>query len=239
MDTTQNQELEAIKEKIAKLLRKSESAKEINSMAEASAFANKATDLLMQYNLKLHDVNMEAGLPQEPEIIILTEFISSFYNINTTDGTTWATKLANIIALNNLCKLVITKYPNGDILLKIIGTLDNAKNVAMMIESMIPVARNVCSKEWSTYHGTVKRNKFRRDFLQGFSLGLHRSYKAQEMAKPEYGALIRTNEVAVNKVIHNDMGPLKNVKRRNVDTNDAFLKGVKAGEEFKLNKELS
>lgn len=239
MDTTQNKDLEIIKEKIAKLLRKSESAKQIDSMAEATAFANKATDLLMQYNLKLNEINMEAGLPQEPEIIIMEQMLSSMYNINTTDGTDWVTRLVNTIAKNNLCRLVITKYPGGDILLKIIGTLENAKNVAMMIENMIPAARNICAKEWSNYFGTIKRNKFRRDFLKGFPMGLNAAYQEQQRVKIEYGALVRTNEVVLSNKINDIFGTgLKMIKRK-TNVNDAYNQGVKSGKEFRLNKEIS
>ena len=54
----ENVDLEKIKSRIEKMLKKAQSAKEIGSLHEAEVFSNTANKLLMQYNLSMSDIDM-------------------------------------------------------------------------------------------------------------------------------------------------------------------------------------
>ena len=239
-----NQDLEKIKEKIAKLLRKSESAQELNSMAEATAFANKANDLLMQYNIKLADINREAGLPTEPEIIIIKTPLSTFGNTESRDGKSWMISLINIVNVHNLCTLVLSSKcfmnnPN-DPYLHIFGTQENIDHTSKLSTQLIGAALNLCDKAWKTYNGSIKRGKFRRDFLNGFNIGLNISMKEHEKQQAqEVFALMRTNEVALTNKVSEVFNELKKAKSRRKDYNEAAHLGLEAGKNIKLNEQIS
>ena len=97
-----NENLDVIKDKIAKILAKAESAKEIGNANEAATFSAKVNELLTKYNLEKADLKFE----EEDTIIADT---GNGLTISKKMGR-WTSRLLGVLCKYNYCKDIYTSY---------------------------------------------------------------------------------------------------------------------------------
>lgn len=154
--------MEEILEKIKKLMRHAESAKNIGSMAEAEAFAAKIQELMIQYNIDhIGSIDTEEGFKEEV-----------YDKIN---STWWHRMLLTEIAKYNFVK--VFKY-EGSTKSLIIGKKLNIENTAWMFNF-------IKTKIWyAAYYETRregKKNQFldTGQFKKNFYLGAVNGFKSK------------------------------------------------------------
>ncbi len=99
-------------DKLAKMLRHQESAKEIGSIAEAEAFATQIQFLLNKHKLEMSDiqfVEQEAAEPIEEEYVNPEKHLGIKYE---TKRIEWQEDLAHAIARANDCETLISNHSN-------------------------------------------------------------------------------------------------------------------------------
>lgn len=93
------EKIELIKERIKKLLKHHESAKELGSLEEAQTFLDKVNELLTSYNLELQDIKLDEG---ENKFAKWTYHEGVSYR-NTNCGERWLFSLIEVLTEHNFC----------------------------------------------------------------------------------------------------------------------------------------
>lgn len=221
-----------IREKIAKLLKKAESAKEVDSLHEAEIFAAKANKLLMEYNLSMDDIDMKEKQRTIESITVDIESIK-------TEGD-WVKTLYGVIARNNLCR-VINYINTGRI--EIFGEKENVEMVMYMASSLRETIKNGFSARWKSYTGTEKRGTYKRGYLGGAVIGINIKLTEQraELAKELIGvtALVRTNEIALADKISEKFPNLRKGRATRSSSMDGRSQGVNDGKNMNVNKAIN
>jgi len=214
-------------QKIKKLQKLQINAKEINSLGEANNAAEKIQHLLMQYNLSLEEVDREDETtgPLGPEVQRV-DYSSTYKKA---EGT-WIGYLAHYIAVNNLCEVVLGGgYPAY----YVIGSQENRETVIFIVDQLVAKFRQLEQQSWSNYHGPVKRNKYRRDFLKGASLGIYNKLSEQrrkmEQESSQVEALVLANKDKLEKAKKDYFNHLGKSRTRKLQNNSAFQDGLSKG----------
>ena len=99
--TTEQQKILA---RIKKLQAHAESARQLGSLNEYYAFAERITELLIKYNLRQHDLNREHPV-LEDELLSSYGF-SEAVTYRGEAGNGWRRALLNVLCTNNFCRNV-------------------------------------------------------------------------------------------------------------------------------------
>lgn len=146
--------------KIQKLLKLQDGASTVEEAANAGM---KVRDMLMKYNLDLQQVKDAGDLTTKEEPIVKPMFDTSDLTRKSEGG--WIRKLADNIALANMCSVIGTGYSIGKIY--IIGTSSNAELVWLMVTDLSERIRAMEKEQWSKYKGGEKRGTYRRGYFLG------------------------------------------------------------------------
>ena len=146
-----------IYEKLQKLLRKADSAKEVGNLAEAEAFANKASEILMEYNLSREQIDLE----DKPKVVRdhIPNTMKDFLPKN--EGR-WLVLLYNVIARHNLCRIVT--HEDGRKGLSVMGEKINIEIVRYICDQLEAKIRILVKQAYRDYRGLEKKNAFIRGF---------------------------------------------------------------------------
>lgn len=227
----ETQNLDKIKSRIEKMLRKAESAKEIGSLHEAELFAKTANKLLMEYNLSISDINLGENKQNINDFCLELKY-------NKTDGD-WMVRLYHIIAKFNLCKVIqIGKTTK----IVIIGEKYNVDLVMFISSQLVHVIKSLCSQRWKEYNGFEKKNTFKRGYYIGAVNGLYEKLEQQqqELNREMVGitALIKTNEIAIQEKVSQMFNNLKKGKSRRLSGSDGATLGKIDGKNMQIHKSL-
>ena len=222
-------DLDKIKSRIEKMLRKAESAKEIGSLHEAEVFAKTANKLLMEYNLSMSDINLGENKQNINDFGLELKY-------NKTDGD-WMVRLYHTIAKFNLCKVIrIGKTTK----IVIIGEKYNVDLVMFISSQLVHVIKSLCSQRWKEYNGFEKKNTFKRGYYSGAVVGLYSKLREQqeELNREVVGvtALIKTNEVAIQEKVSQMFNNIKQGKSKKLSGNDGQTMGRIDGRNLQINK---
>lgn len=236
--TTSEKELDSIKEKIEKLLNKAESAKQIGSLEEAAAFAAKASNLLMKYNLCMSDIG---GKPKDDMEVGRID-LGELHGFNKTEGD-WVVQLYNAIAKFNLCRVIKVNMP-GHMKIVIIGDKFNTETVMYIAGQLVNRLKELQRERFKQYKGTEKKGTFKRSYFIGAVNGiwdkLEENKKAQEVENVNVTALVRTNELELqSKVEEVFADSLKTGKARKSKGQDGSFYGYQDGKRMNVNPGLN
>lgn len=166
-----NPELEAIMDKIQKLMNLKEGATSVGSYAEAENAASRIQDILMKYNLDIEQV-------QGHSIRKRAEFFNGWVDLSQKFDkreSFWVPKLYGAIGQNNLCRIGI--FQDG---ISIIGRKEQTELVLYIADQMIAKIRIAEKYAWNGYEGEEKRGTFRRGFFEGAVHGINNRLREEK-----------------------------------------------------------
>ena len=240
---------ENVIQKIKKLLKLQYGAESIGSTGEAYQAAKMVKKLLMEYNLRLGDIDLSDG--KDSIHISKSEDISS----GSTFGNHWKFVLLGVIANNNLCHTY--KRMNGKIF--VVGTEDNVAIVKVFFEYLSKVFRRLAEEHWTEelrniekeYGPRVKteetdkalaavRRKYIRSYLEGVPYGLQEKYDSLKPTSAET-ALVACHQEAIKDYVNNNFNFSKKKSRNRTRHvyGDAFDLGQTDGRKVGLNRQIA
>lgn len=231
-----NKDLAEIKAKIAKLISKEESSRQLGNLAEAEAFAAKIQELLLQYELSMEDfkkANTETT-DVNKEKVDITHLMSSH------EGT-WIYKLYAACSPTNFCH-VIMPYKWDYNYLTLIGTEINREFVHYMVNQLVSKIRQLSRNSFKEYKGPDKRNTYIRSFLIGAVAGIReRLNKDREEARkntPQVNGLVLVKEANIAQFIkeHYPPGTLTKASVTSSSSAAGYSNGLEAGRGVSINK---
>jgi len=206
-------ELDKIKERIAKLIRHRDSAEKLGNLQEAESFAEKIQDLALKYGVEIANLNWEDQEQMNKPLgteIDLTKYMRRHES-------DWIMKLFKACARGNMCRFVTNKARTW---CDIIGYSHNVEIAIYLAESLIPRLRLLARKEFKAYQGYEKRNTFIRGFLQSADQAIEErlTLKIEEaqVNSTQITALVRTTEIAVNNFMRTKYPRLGSIKDRSL-----------------------
>ena len=200
-----------ILDRVMKLMRKSESAEAIGSVAEAEAFAVKAQELLFRERIEdeelldfvaKHD-NAAAALSDR---ITLVRYSPRDYGRPVKrKRTLWEQLLASVIAESNMCRIVVASGSNYITFIGFRQDAELSRDIyARLVEVFAKDALRQYDREYNKLYNkgldTWSMRGWRSSFLNAAVVGLNEKLRAQriEMEQEQKGtALIRLTEDAV------------------------------------------
>ena len=226
-----------ILKRIQKLLSLAEGAKQIGSMAEAANAAQKAQDLLLEYNLS-HDEVLNASTKEER--VVGQQKVDYEGMIQGKEGD-WVRDLYFVIGKNNLCKIILIQNKwTKQKLICIIGESHNVEIVKYFVEYLVPQIRQLARQSWSKYYGEDKRGAYIRGFLLGCVKGiddqLSGHIKAMAAQNEKINALVRVSDLNIQKYVAANFGRLGTVKSASRSAQDGIKDGREAGRNISLHK---
>lgn len=139
-----HEDLNAIKEKLQKLMAKADSTKEIGNAAEAAAFSAKVNDLLTKYNLEMADIEFS----KEDEVIADDQ--NGLILLNKTGR--WTSRLLSTLCNYNYCKCVYHTFGRSkEMRVTIIGKKENVEVVRFLYDILKSQLEKIAKNEWRLY----------------------------------------------------------------------------------------
>lgn len=233
-----------IKEKIAKLLRQSESNEKNGSEAalnEAMVAMAKVQEMLAKYNLDIeavrsHDEKSKQTLIKDQEDLTLVK----------TEGK-WVKLLYQVISTHNLCQIIYSDRGKLRYTVWILGEPHNIELVKFLCEILQPKLRKMARTSWAEYsrgYGESKKNAYIRAYLQGAVLGI--DYKLRDEKKnvyqsqPQYQALVRVKGVELENFVNQSFPNLKIGRGTSqLSSSDGTQHGIRDGRNINLQKPIS
>ena len=214
-------ELSRIHDKINKLIRLEEGAKEIGSMEEAANAAAQIQKLLLKYNIDRNQIEPEK---QKENIISKEVEIGKEHGYKKTESD-WMLVLANHVCVNNMCKLVLTNKHSmaqaGVIKLLIFGeanTIEQVEYLILQLVIRIKKMRLVAYKERIKTSDEKKNSYFRsysRACTEQISIKFREMMDEVEKSYKGGSGLMVVNNQLLNEAATNYFGrPLSSVNRR-------------------------
>lgn len=229
-------------QRIKKLLKHAESAKELGSKEEAQAFAGKANELLMEHNLSMLDVAQSAEGDAFSEYVY-GEKIS--YKDNQS-GSRWKFELITVLTYFNLCNFTFNR---GLKTFRVYGKMQNVDVVVWMYNFLSIGLLRLAQEAHVNMDPMMKvmysnRYAFLKDFLLGAVVGIRRKLQAQrdEMAKSsQFNALMVVTDKQLGAFIGKAAPDVKENTReaKTIMVGPAHSLGVKAGEKFNITSPLA
>lgn len=133
--------------KIKKLLRHSESAKQLDSIEEAQTFLKKALSLATQHNLNIDSIDLE----HNEDSIISSGKGSVNYGQVKSDGT-WDRELIIVLARHNFCDYVFNSYSKTG---SLIGQSSNIEVVQYLIEVAKRLIKQASNKAYNAKRKSI------------------------------------------------------------------------------------
>lgn len=242
MRNNQQINLDEIQEKIAKLLNKAESAKELGSLEEAAAFTAKVSELLMKYNLSLSDIK---GKKDKDDVEANKINLADLHGYNKTEGD-WIVQLYNCIAKFNLCRVI--KINKGDALaIMLLGDKYNVETVVFISSQLVnrlKILQRQRFKEYSEAGGPEKKGTFKRAYFIGAINAIWDKLEEQKISMERENSnittLVKTNEIAIADKVEELFGDrVKSGKARKVKGQDGAGFGYQDGKDMEINKGLN
>lgn len=242
MSNKQQINLDEIQEKIAKLLNKAESAKELGSLEEAAAFTAKVSELLMKYNLSLSDIK---GKKDKDDVEANKINLADLHGYNKTEGD-WIVQLYNCIAKFNLCRVI--KINKGDALaIMLLGDKYNVETVVFISSQLVnrlKILQRQRFKEYSEAGGPEKKGTFKRAYFIGAINAIWDKLEEQKISMERENSnittLVKTNEIAIADKVEELFGDrVKSGKARKVKGQDGAGFGYQDGKNMEINKGLN
>jgi len=228
---------EEVIQKIKKLQRLQINAQEISSLGEANAATERIQHLLMKYNLSLEEIDRHSDEPGPTGIDV--QYVDYKDRYKKAEGR-WISYLAYYIAVNNLCEVVLAGDLPG---YYIVGSRENREIVIFIVDQLVAKFRQLESRSWSQYSGHIKRNKYRRDFLKGASLGIYNKLSEQrrkmEQESNQVEALVLMSKDKLEKAKKDHFGQLGKGRARRMESNHAFHDGVVKGRNTSVHQGLN
>ncbi len=245
----QNEKLQKVMQKLRKLQKLYEGAKEINSEGEAQAAAAAIQRILEEYNITLEEV----GETVNPDAIC-EEKISG-YN-GKTHGGDWVQKLTSVICRHNFCRCYY--YGRGNKTLLIAGKKENIEVVKWLRDMLMEKYVKLGVQRYKEYilknaqmlellgKKPERKNPFLRRYLIGCAAGLEYKLKMEEtMMKnkdeqrdAKVTALVVQNENAVMEYMKGKYGYIGSVKHRQLSWTNASEQGFNDGKNTELHKPI-
>lgn len=219
-------------EKLKKLIRHEESARAIGNIAEAEAFAEKIQDLLDAHNLSFSDIDIESA---QSTINRASKGISALHQ--------WQRIFINNLAGINGCRLVL----RGSEITLVGNELDReiVFEIYRYFRDLGKEFADTSLKEWKItpeykrkrkkiYHSKLYKTSFLLGFVHTLIRRFRERHEAAKRASSNQTALIFIG----NKLTEADSWIEKNLKTKDTKLksvkwsklkNDAFAKGIKAG----------
>lgn len=170
--TTEQQKILA---RIKKLQAHAESARQLGSLNEYYAFAERITELLIKYNLRQHDLDREH--PELEDELLSSYGFSEAVTYRGEAGSGWRRALLNVLCTNNFCRNV------GDTRLKSVRVYGRGENVETTMwlylflhTHFLALARDRYQQYAIRSLGRLSRHKYLRTFLLGAVQGLEDYY---------------------------------------------------------------
>lgn len=247
--------LEKVIRQIKALLQLSEKQGDAGSIAEAESAAAKATQLMLEYNLEMHQLGGDKS-----DIDGVRAKIND--RQNKTDGD-FVLRMYSCIAQFNFCKVIhfTNKKDLGSV--GIIGTKVNMEMVCYISDQLIERLKILEKQKWKQWEVFTdqKRNAFRRGYYQGavdgiqYKLHLQREYEkqqqeiiagerrlAQGFTEGSENSLILfsdKNSQLIQEFIDSQIGELDPArKKRILKAQDAKGLGYRDGKNMDINKGL-
>lgn len=251
---------EAILEKLAKIKRHADSAKEIGNEAEAQAFATMLQNLLLKHKLEMSDIDYAKEMQSEPIIEHRTETVYSherrcyvykdFPDVEVVGKRRmWAEDLAAIIVKTYSCRFLVSTNSSQ---ITFVGHKSNVMQCEYLFLTMLRAADKMSDREakkqraaWRQQNGGAGATPkgYRESWLMGFCKRLGERM-AEERAKFETPststALVRVNKEALE--VAGYMGKFKTIStaRKAATFNSAgYESGQRAANGLNLNRPLS
>lgn len=246
----QNEKLQKVMQKLRKLQKLYEGAKEINSEGEAQAAAAAIQRILEEYNITLEEV----GETVNPDAIC-EEKISG-YN-GKTHGGDWVQKLTSVICKHNFCRCYY--YGNGNKVLLIVGKKENIEVVKWLRDMLMEKYVRLGVQRYKEYLSdsvsqmremlgmkTERKNPYLRRYLLGCAAGLEYKLKIEEALSKnkdekrgaKVTALIVQNDSAVTEYMNKKYGEIKYVHKRQLSWTNASEQGFNDGKNTELYKPI-
>lgn len=231
--TTDNQKLDKIKSKLEKLLRLQEGAQKIGSLEEAANAATKIQTLLLKYNLEMADISVKDD--SGPNFTHDDLNLANLGRVKTSGS--WMETLANVIAINNLCRAVFAKP-----IIMIFGKSENIKVVNSLITSLVYRLKDMSKQSFKEYYGPEKRNTYFRGYLMGAVQGIAIKLKENKEEQQRLDANITTLVVQTEKLVAQHMKDhfgdrLRPSRNRRMISQDGADKGFMDGKQMDINQQ--
>lgn len=208
---------EKIIDKLNKIRKHAESAKEIGNEAEAQAFAAMLQNLLAKYKLEMTDIQYAAHVEEEPVEEVPfgggvvrnakgKQVVQDYPDVEVKKRRVdWMENLAQIIAMAHSCQILCQIGSNR---IWFVGQKSNVQIVDYLFVTMYRAALKISWKEYVKYYyqcqdeGDVTRARgFRDSFINGFVNRLQKRFaeeKEKINAQWQTGtALVRINKEAL------------------------------------------
>lgn len=230
--------------KIKKLIRKSESAKEIGSIDEAEIFAAKVQNLLAKHNLDINNIDLSH---EEKEERIKHDYDKAY---NESVGGNDKYNIMRVVAQFNFCHVYLVGNQRTNKML-IVGTEENIE-VCRYIHSVV---YDTFLKESKRFYKRYKENEdylaegrskpigkdtFTRSFMVGCARGLKQKLQEEQEKfmdeNPNGKALVKTNEVILKNYANDTFEWGKKKKGTKASNASAYRNGVKTGKNVNINK---
>jgi hypothetical protein len=231
-----NEHLDKIKEKLAKMLAKEESAREIGNQAEAEAFAAKIQQMLMEYELSMDDLKKKSA-----ESVHIDRERLDTASLTGPHESNWVVYLYHACCKTNFCSVLVRSASSTEI--SIIGTDMNREFLHFMVHQLVPRVRQLAKKSWSEYDGPEKRNTYIRGFLRGCCKGIQSKLAldlmGQQRAAEQVNALVVQKDRAVQMWIQQNIGRTGTIRARGMSGRGGYENGMEAGRNININKGIS
>lgn len=208
--------MKKIVSRIRKLLALSQSP----NQNEAALAAQKAADLLSEYNLSLSDIELS-------ELPIVDEEVDVSYLA------TWRVRLAHVVSRSNYCRLLL--LPSCRRLI-FVGRDHNAKAAREMFLYLSSSIEENCRAYAKKYRpGRTRLDSFRLGFVRLIQERL----ESASWGRPENGALVISEDAAIDRELK-DRG-LKNARTRKSPGvyEDDYILGQMAARNVSLNRQVN
>ena len=233
---------EEIIERIKKLMRHSKSAEALGSIEEAEAFAKKATELLMEYNLEMIDIlKDEANTENEFANWCYSEKVS--YK-DTQGGNRWKLTLMSHLTHANFSSYTYNRYFKT---LRVYGRIQNVEVVVWMYNfittSMLSIARQHYALLSDAEKIFYPKYRYFPDFLLGAANGIGAKLRAQraEMTQSDnLHALMVLTEDALQRFVKIENPDIKEGRKaKKKFVGPGYSTGFEVGQNYSINKPLA
>jgi hypothetical protein len=214
-------------EKVRKLFAHAESAGQLGNQAEAEAFAQKASDLLIQHKI---DASIIQQTDDTPDELVDVAELNARDIFGTKAAAGWRSALLNGLARAHFCRLVRTSTSTY----ALVGAASDREVVLYLLAQLLRVApdmaRRAVPEPLSYWKQTPRadRNAWLLGFASGIIAKLHETRQAAERS-PYALVLVRAQDAADAKTRELFPQLVKRSAARSTGARSAFEAGREAG----------
>ena len=229
-----------ILDKIRKLLKLQQGAKEINSEGEAFAAAQAVQRLLTEYNLSLADVSDE---DDEKQKIVETDD----FGYTSQYGNYWKQSLMITIAHYNYTQVLGNGYKRK---ISLVGSEANVQICKELYDYLTKTFQRLAKKHLDEANAELNMQgkrysafgakKFIRSYLEGACAGLEENYQQRQPTSEETALVVCHNEMIndfLSEKYHRDI-KTTNIKCNSDVNESALMQGYNDGKSINLNSQI-